>query len=221
MILTCPACSKRYALASSAIGAEGRKVRCGNCGETWFQDPPAIEEEEPVDVIVPPPDAIEPPPLRRGSNLPALPHQVRRRSGRRLWAALVLALILLILGAVIGREPLVAAWPPSARLYEAIGIPVPVPGAGLQLRDVASERQSDGSASVLVVTGEIANMSTEMRSVPPLRAALRDASRHEVQSWVFPADAPKLLPGETVRFKTEIANPSSEAVDLTITFAGG
>jgi predicted Zn finger-like uncharacterized protein len=221
MILTCPVCSKRYALASSAIGAGGRKVRCGNCGETWFQAAPETEEEEGVDVIVPPPDAIEPPPLRRGSNLPALPHQIRRRSGRRIWAALALAVIVLVLGAVIAREPLVSLWPPSARLYEAIGIPVPVPGAGLALRDIASERKLDGEAPMLVVTGEIANMSTEMRSVPPLRAALRDSQRRELQSWTFAAEVPKLLPGETVHFKTELANPSAEAVDLTITFAGG
>ena len=116
---------------------------------------------------------------------------------------------------------MVAAWPPSARLYEAVGIPVPVPGAGLALRDVASERKVDGGTAVLVVTGEIANMSTEMRNVPPLRAALRDAGRHELQSWMFPPETAKLLPGETVHFKTELANPSAEAVDLTITFAGG
>jgi predicted Zn finger-like uncharacterized protein len=219
MILTCPSCSKRYALASSAIGADGRKVRCGNCGETWFQ-PPAEIEEEPVDVIVPPDDAIEPPPIRRGSNLPALPGQVRRGSARRAWAMLALAVVVLILGVVLGREPLVAAWPPSARLYEAIGIPVPAPGAGLALQDIASERVVEGGAPVLVVTGEIANMSTELRDVPMLRAALRDSSRHELQSWMFPAESSKLLPGETVRFKTEFANPSAEAVDLTVSFAG-
>ncbi|MBI1777403.1 MAG: zinc-ribbon domain-containing protein [Proteobacteria bacterium] len=221
MILTCPSCSKRYALASSAVGDEGRKVRCGNCGETWFQAPAEIEEQEPVDVIVPPADAIEPPPLRRGANLPALRGQARSGSGRRGWAALALGAVVLLLGVVLGREPLVAAWPPSARLYEAIGIPVPAPGAGLALREINSERKVEAGTPVLVVMGEIANMSTDVRDVPPLRAALRDSGRHELQSWVFPADTPRLLPGETVHFKSEFANPSAEAVDLTITFSGG
>src|SRR5258708_31679481 len=100
MILTCPSCSKRYALASSAISAGGRKVRCGNCGETWFQEPAEVEEEEPVDVIVPPDDAFEPPPLRRGSNLPALPAQVTRRTGARGCAVPGLGVLVLLLGVV-------------------------------------------------------------------------------------------------------------------------
>lgn len=38
MILTCPNCATRYVIPDTAIGAEGRQVRCANCKHSWFQE---------------------------------------------------------------------------------------------------------------------------------------------------------------------------------------
>ena len=222
MILICPACGKRYLVPSSALGSPGRRVQCAACGETWFQEPPAQDADTAVTfedpVIDPPPEDIEPPPLRAGSNLPALR---RRPEKKRLpvgWILLGLFIVAVVAVGVFGRGVIVSAWPPSARLYELVGLPVPVPGAGLVLHDVATERMSQGGVPVLVVTGTIANPTQEVKNVPKLRVSLRDGRRREVQSWVFAADTAKLVPGEFVKFGSEFANPSTEAVDLTLTF---
>jgi len=43
MIISCPACKTRYVVPDTAIGAEGRRVRCAQCKHSWFQEGPALE----------------------------------------------------------------------------------------------------------------------------------------------------------------------------------
>ncbi|GGC36939.1 hypothetical protein GCM10011371_25410 [Novosphingobium marinum] len=44
MIIACPACSTRYVVPDSAIGAEGRTVRCAKCRHSWFQEGPDLAD---------------------------------------------------------------------------------------------------------------------------------------------------------------------------------
>lgn len=43
MIISCPACATRYVVPDSAIGAEGRTVRCAKCRHSWHQDGPELD----------------------------------------------------------------------------------------------------------------------------------------------------------------------------------
>lgn len=67
MIIACPACDTRYAVPDTAIGNEGRTVRCAKCKHSWFQEPDALDLTEAVESAVVKPDtapvASPPPPV--------------------------------------------------------------------------------------------------------------------------------------------------------------
>ncbi|MEM8724469.1 MAG: MJ0042-type zinc finger domain-containing protein [Pseudomonadota bacterium] len=62
MIIACPACGTRYAVPESAIGGEGRTVRCAKCKHSWFQEPTPLDLTTPAPAAAPAPTPAPPPP---------------------------------------------------------------------------------------------------------------------------------------------------------------
>lgn len=164
-------------------------------------------------------DALDPPPLGgisrfRGS-------RAAERPKRRLPVALlVLAAAAVAIPAILfaARDSLVEAWPASALLYDTVGLHVTVPGEGLVLQNVFVQRRQEGSVPLLVVAGEIRNPGDRLRSLPALRGTVLDENGAALQSWLFAAEVPQLLPGDTGRFQSEFASPPDGASRVTVTF---
>lgn len=68
MIIACPACTTRYAVPDSAIGVDGRTVRCAKCRHSWFQEGhapagPPVAAPPPVAPVAAPSQVPAPPPV--------------------------------------------------------------------------------------------------------------------------------------------------------------
>jgi len=146
MRIVCPSCDAVYDVPDAMLASGPRAVRCVRCGTEWSPAPaadraPAADEAPPPPVVGDAPERLarvqprlvsyrsrgEPPPLRV-DDVDARPPPrdedfARRRRGALVgWVLSVLLLTSLAIEAVAWRTQVMAAWPPSQRLYTALGL---------------------------------------------------------------------------------------------------
>jgi predicted Zn finger-like uncharacterized protein len=205
MILTCTKCATRYHVDPTSLSAEGRLVRCAGCGHRWTARPPA-------DPLKP----LDSPTLSPASRRPGA--AAAQRSSPRVVTWLVAALVVLVAAsAVIGRNEVVARFPASAAVYEALRMPVG-PRRGLTFEDVTSKQLVEGGVTVLVVEGGIVNQSKEAREVPPIRVILLDDGGRQLQGETFSSKEASLGAGAKTTFSGRLVNPPNQARNFSITF---
>ena len=209
MILTCSKCATRYHVDPASLGSEGRVVRCAGCGHRWTAKPPQ-DAPKALDVKSQPITAA----WRAAV-------AARRRSSPPIVAWLAVALVVLVLAsAVIGRNEIVARFPESSTIYQALGLPLAV-RPGLEFEQVTSERVVEGGVAVLVFEGEIVNQSKEPRHVPPIRVILLDDGGRQLQREIFSSKDASLDAGGKTTFSGRLVNPPSQARNYSITFDVG
>lgn len=240
MILECPECSTRYLVPDSAIGADGRTVRCATCRHSWFQEAAAIElpveaivaeptiepavdapEDAAIEapaaprVVTPPPPIIEAP----GSDYDAFAHRppfrpTRNLQRRRTIAAVVAGLLMLAGVAAI-------VWLGAPGLLASIGLPVGAAESPLRIKDNPIERRElENGSELFAVSGRVTNPSSSRQRVPDIRAELRDAQGRLVYGWTITPERRVLPPGGGIEFNSAKLDVPSNSKRLELSFAG-
>jgi predicted Zn finger-like uncharacterized protein len=243
MIVTCPNCQTRYLIDDAAVGdVAGRRVRCASCGNLWTysseaeaihaavaeltaeaamatstpEAPPAGEPGRAEPRIQSPAysgGGAGPTAQGRPSVAVELPAAARRRGLRAVGLGLVVLVAAVAVGAILGRDRIIATWPAAAPVYATLRLSEQL-GAGLEVT-VTPKRTPQS----LVIDGNIVNSGATARRVPRLRVTLRDGNKSDLESKVIDPPVDRLAPGASARFDASFEHPSITATGVDVTFA--
>ncbi len=126
------------------------------------------------------------------------------------------ALALVVFCGFVARTTLVRAVPDLAGFYAAVGLGVNL--RGLEFRSVRTAQSNQDGIPVLVVEGEIANVTSQTMEIPKLRLAVLGKEGREIYAWTSQLPRASLKEGEQIPFKSRLAAPPSEAQQVFVRF---
>lgn len=133
----------------------------------------------------------------------------------------VIAVIVVVAAILIAQLPsALQARNPEANAgpSEELRPTAPTSDFGLEFYDLRVERDFVGATPVLIVNGEVRNISNEARMVPPVRLSLRERGGREVLHLIRVISERSLAAGSGIPFQFRVESPPVEAVDIETTF---
>lgn len=242
MILSCPECRTRYVVPDSAVGPNGRQVRCASCKHSWFQEPALLDlvarvEASPPVATVPvsaAPPVTAPPVPRVDPALPALPPRPvepesnidafapappfrPRRNPARLWTIAAVCAALVLLAGVAALQLLgTPTW------LAQLGLPVgeaKVP-LTLEMPRKPSRRTTPSGNELFELSGRVVNPTSEAQRVPDILVELSDPGGRVIYGWTITPSKRTLAPKETLNFDSAKIDVPKGAKSINFLFSG-
>lgn len=237
MILICEQCQARFLVASLLLGVDGRKVKCGVCGHSWFQ-PPGEEEYTPGsggdenvsfhdhlehEDLEPIPEGVRP--IPEGSAIPVTgshkfnvkDHLTRDNLGGAAMAAAVFAVA--FAGLLAFHGPLTKVLPSLSSLFSVVGIESTA-GQGLIFDHVAARQSKDAAGkSILTLTGTIVNVRKEVTEVPSVWATLQKSEAVKGVTFMVKIDKKNIDAQGKMPFTAVYEDLPEDMTQVKISFA--
>ena len=232
MILECSQCRTRYLVPDSAIGADGRTVRCASCKHSWFQAPVVLDLATRAAPSDGPPAAApkrEPAAPRMFEDAsvaaapvpeydpfaPQPPFKPRRNPAKRWTAAAFVAGFSMLLGT--GAILYSGAPGIAAQLGLGIGGEAETP---LRFTDKNVElRTMPNGSELFAVSGKVVNPTGDKQHVPDIRVELRDQQDRLVYSWRITPGQRSLDPKGAIEFNGARVDVPGNARVVELSFA--
>ena len=231
MILECTQCRTRYLVPDSAIGAEGRTVRCASCKHSWFQPGQVLDlvaraeasatapRPAPTSPPPPPPPDVEIAPPGTAPDYDAFAHQPPfrpRRNPARRWTMAAFAAGIAML---VGAAAILYSGAPG--LAKQFGLPIGATATPLKILNNPIDRRDLANGSeMFAISGKVVNPTDQRQPVPDIRVELKDAQNRLVYSWTIRPEKMSLAPHGTVEFNSAKLDVPVNSKQLVLSFSG-
>lgn len=232
MIITCPSCTKRYAIPDELIGENGKEVKCSSCEKQWFFTKP----ERPDGTL----ETLEElrGELLGASNQKRPESQGKKKStlARYAFPTLGFSTITFLGALLVCQDAVIRSYPPSKEIYVHLGLYAPKNFQGLKLHHIHSNLEEHGGQKSLVVSGILSNGGKKPRAfkgisftvlgdckkaplLSKIKATLKQLKRPsacQLMNWNFEPTDTKLSPNEHFDFESRAPKAIEDAQSITI-----
>lgn len=198
----------------------GRRVRCASCAHVWTAE---VEDPSDLPTLQPAP----PEPEQAPESKPHTAFRERQAKKRRTmsaavaggaWGGLAIACALLLTASWIFRVDIVTLWPRASSAYAAMG--AEVNPYGFTVGELTVTRDNAHGVPLLVIEGSISNLDRRARSLPALRAILRDEHSDSLLEWSVSLQGAAVPAGQVRAFRTVVSDPPPASAEVEVVLVG-
>lgn len=208
MILTCPNCSTQFSVPDTALGAQGRKVKCSRCAHTWFQrpeaPPPSVQDFPIIETENGQPTVSAPSPVEEMPRPPRPAPVVKIEPPKQAGAGLKIAVI--ILGLLMLTSGALAALPhlKQPQLLTNLGLGetkhYAMQTIGMKVTPTGNRKQT------LAFVGEVVNTSNKTLPSPVVTIILIDKFGSQMSALPYAFPVANIEAGKSLTFEPKINN---------------
>ncbi len=235
-VLTCDKCDTQFEVSEAAL-AGGRKVRCTTCLHVWYQPDPNAVDDEPEsledrlqsfsDVLDEQddgarssvPEAMQPEDDASTGIEIADEKPKKKMSAQTAIVLFAGTFLLALIGILVVQQTMVAKFPQTSGLYEAMGIEGEPAWTGMKIQEGIAIIRPMKNGEMLYIEATVINLSDNAKRVPPVRVDLTDKDTGEVlQTWNPDVAKVNLEPGEKYEVKLGFTDVQYKLGDVKIYF---